>query len=124
MRNDNYFNYIPIFFFFKDVPGEIFIKSEKDVINSNEGTNITITCECDANPPAFFQWIKYQKNQYGIIQELLLQKSYSGNLNMYLLTTNDTADYKCIATNYPDNFDRSKEFSTSKKITVNVRCKA
>ncbi|XP_065663702.1 hemicentin-1 isoform X6 [Hydra vulgaris] len=103
------------------VPGEIYIKTENGVINSNKGSNITITCQSDANPPALYQWFKYEKDLLGIVQKRLLQSSFSGDLNLYYLTTNDSADYKCFAINYPDTLDRYKEYKTEKKISLNVR---
>lgn len=112
--------------FLLDKPGPPVIENEKSgVFNGDEGTNVTVKCTSDANPPAYYTWHKKMRDWTGKLDFHPIEKSgsYSGELTLYNASTNDTADYKCVASNQPNENDRAKQYSDQVLVKVIIRCK-
>lgn len=105
-------------------PGPPVIENEKSgVFNGDEGTNVTVKCTSDANPPAYYTWHKKMRDWTGKLDFHPIEKSgsYSGELTLYNASTNDTADYKCVASNQPNENDRAKQYSDQVLVKVIIR---
>ena len=107
-----------------DKPDPIDISTDtKDIINGNEGNDMTVPCYSDANPPALYSWYRTEKTQNGDRERLLFDKKTDGNLRLFNITSNDTARYTCVASNRPNDKDRSKEESARRTVQIKIRCK-
>jgi len=103
------------------VPGEIFIPTSDGVVNGDEGKNLTVQCTSDANPPALYTW-QMQKRINNVDRLIpLVENDFTGVLNLYNLTTNDTGEYKCIAVNYPNIENRDERGRIEKNIQIKIR---
>ena len=107
-----------------DKPDPIDISTDtKDIINGNEGNDMTVPCYSDANPPALYSWYRTEKTENGDRERLLVDKKTDGNLRLFNITSNDTARYTCVASNRPNDEDRSKEETARRTVQIIIRCK-
>ena len=85
---------------------------------------MTVSCYSDANPPAVYSWYRIKQRQFGgedVTQ--LVYKNLNGALSLYNVSPNDTARYKCIAMNTPNDIDTTKEEKSERIVNIIVRCK-
>lgn len=105
-----------------DIPDPIeILNSVKDVVNGDQGTNLSVACFSDANPVPKYTWIRLDRIG-GLIQEVRLAENLSGELRLNNVQINATGDYKCTAQNKPDPERKQKQYSTSKTIAIKINC--
>lgn len=109
---------------FVDIPEPIQIPTAvNDVVNGNKGSNITVKCVSQANPPATYKWTKLVEFNGLTKEENIGEESRMGELTLYSAFINDTGKYKCSAFNFPNPNKPKEKYGAYKTITIKVNCK-
>ena len=97
----------------------------KNEVVGIERKNVSVTCETDANPKARFTWMKRERRwDTGVYhQRKLIEQSYSGTLNLFNVTDNDTAEYTCMAENQPDIMNKEIVKRAEIRVPITIYCK-
>jgi Immunoglobulin I-set domain. len=119
--------YVFLLFFFvcsdvlEDVEFPDILNEEASV---NEGTNVTVRCFSDAVPRPTYSWSRKYKDFRGQNREEKIgDDNESGLLTLHNIMINETGEYKCIATNYPNIKKPSQSYSKQDTVNIKVICK-